>query len=75
MSDSQIKQQTDSEKYVSLLDLLSQTREVKNSLAIASDCITEAKAIIGEAEQIAVQLVLQGKKLVAHSEKDRTDRR
>jgi hypothetical protein len=74
MSDSQIKQQTESEKYISLLDLLSQTREVKNSIAVAMDSLLDAKASISEAEQVAVQLVLQGRKLVACSEKDRTDK-
>ena len=71
---SDVVEKTDKEKYCSLLDVLSETRIVKDSLRVAADSISEAIVSVGLAEKLIVELVLTGRKLVAHSEEPRTDK-
>ncbi len=56
------------EDYVSLLDILSLTREAKNALAVAMEQAEEALKAIQSSEQLVVADVLRGRKLVAYSQ-------
>lgn len=61
------------EQYISLLDILSLTRDCKTALAVAADSLAEASKAIQSAEQLVVADVLQGRKLVAFAEADKTE--